>query len=59
MQYKIFTEEINRIHGEYLITADSEEEALKKFDLREFDDTPVGDIWGNDITEIEIYENEN
>ena len=59
MQYKIFTEEINRIHGEYLITADSEEEALKKFDLEEFDDTPVADIWGNDITEIEIYENEN
>lgn len=59
MQYKIFTEEINRIHGEYLITADSEEEAFKKFDLGEFDDNPVADIWGNDITEIEIYENED
>jgi hypothetical protein len=59
MQYKIFTEEINRIHGEYLITADSEEEALKKFDLGIFDDTPEGDVWGNEIIEIEIYENED
>ena len=56
MQYKIFTEEINRIHGEYLITADSEEEALKKFDLGIFDDTPGGDIYDNEIIEIEVYE---
>ena len=55
MQYKIFTEEINRIHGEYLITADSEEEALELFNAGMFDDTPGGDIWSNEITEKCFY----
>lgn len=59
MKYKIFTEEIQRIHGEYIVTADSEEEALKKFNEGLFDDTPEGDVWGNEITEIEIWEDED
>ncbi len=59
MKYKIFTEEIQRIHGEYIVTADSEEEALRKFDEGLFDDTPGGDVWSNEITEIEIWEDED
>ena len=58
MKYKIYTEEVQRVHGEYLVTADSEEEAIKKFDEGYFDDTPEGDIWDNEVinVDIEVYE---
>lgn len=59
MKYIIYTEEIQRVHGEYIVTADSEEDALRKFNDGIFDDTPGGDVWGNDITDIEIEEYEN
>ena len=59
MKYKIFTEEINRVHGEYIVTANSEEEAIRKFEDGYFDDTPGGDIWSNEITELEILEYED
>lgn len=56
MVYKIYTDEIQRIHCEYLVTADSKKEALKRFDNGMYDDTPAGDIYDNEIVNIEIEE---
>jgi hypothetical protein len=56
-KYEIYTTEILKQHASYYITADSEEEALQKFELEDFDDTPSGDIYDREIIDIEIYEN--
>ena len=56
-KYEIYTTEILKQHASCYITADSEEEALQKFELEDFDDTPSGDIYDREIIDIEIYEN--
>ena len=56
-RYEIYTTEILRGHTSYCITAESKEEALKKFQAEEYNDTPAGDIYDSEIIEIEIYEN--
>lgn len=56
-RYEIYTTEILKGHTSYYITAESKEEALKKFQAEEYDDTPAGDIYDSEIIEIEIYEN--
>ena len=61
MKYEILTEEIHRVHGSYIIEADSEEEAYQKLDDGQYNDAECGgDIWAVEITEKEIlntYEN--
>ena len=59
MKYIIYTEEIQKVHSEYIVTADSEEDALNKFSDGIFDDTPGGDVWSDEITNVEIEEYEN
>ena len=56
-RYEIYTTEIMRGHTSYHITAESEEEALEKFQAEEYDDNPDGDIYDSEIIDIEIYEN--
>lgn len=56
-RYEIYTTEILKGHTSYYVEADSKEEALKKFQAEEYDDTPAGDIYDSEIIEIEIYEN--
>ena len=54
MKYEILTEEIHRVHGSYIIEADSIEEAYKKLDDGQYNDAECsGDIW-----DVEIYEKE-
>ena len=55
--YEIYTTEILRVHNSYYIDANSKEEALEKFKLGEYDNEPSGDIYDNEIIDIEIYEN--
>jgi hypothetical protein len=56
-KYEIYTTEILKQHTSYYIIADSEEEALQKLELEDFDDIPSGDIYDRKIIDIEIYEN--
>ena len=56
-KYEIYTTEILKSHTSYYITADSEKEALQKFELEDFDNTPSGDIYDRKIIDVEIYEN--
>ena len=59
MKYEIYTTEILRGHTSYYVTANSKEEALKKFEAGEYEDkdTPYGDIYDSEIIDVEVYEN--
>ena len=57
MKYEIYTTEILKGHTSYYVIADSKEEALKKFEAGEYEDTPDGDIYDSEIIDVEVYEN--
>ena len=57
MKYEIYTTEILKGHTSYYITANSKEEALKKFEAGKYEGIPDGDIYDSEIIDIEIYEN--
>ena len=56
MQYEIYTDEILKVHSSYYIEAESEDEARKKFENGEYDDSLLGDIYESELLGYEIYE---
>ncbi len=59
MTYEIYTDEILKVHSSYYIEADSEEEARRKFENKEYNELPSGDIYDSEIIGYEILKYED
>lgn len=53
--YKFYTDEIHRVHGTYMIKADSYDEAMEKLSEEDIDDC-WEDLFDREIQEIELLE---
>ena len=55
MTYEIYTDEIVKVHNSYYVDAESEEEAIKKFENGQYNDCPLGDVYDSEIIGYEIF----